>query len=111
MMSTGGSDCAGTVVRPLHPKPHFLVHPPSPTAGVKPATIELTSFKTKEVVETLEVDAVMVATGRAPYTNGLNLAAVGAETDRCGQPGWCSSFCLVCVEGCSVPAVLDHKCT
>jgi dihydrolipoamide dehydrogenase len=38
--------------------------------GVKPVTIELTDFKTKKVVETLEVDACMVATGRAPYTNG-----------------------------------------
>jgi dihydrolipoamide dehydrogenase len=32
--------------------------------------IELTDFKTKKVVDTLEVDACMVATGRAPYTNG-----------------------------------------
>lgn len=38
--------------------------------GVKPVTIELTDFKTKKVVDTLEVDACMVATGRAPYTNG-----------------------------------------
>lgn len=30
--------------------------------------IELTDFNTKEVVDTLEVDAVLVATGRAPYT-------------------------------------------
>ena len=42
----------------------------SVNAGVKPVTIELTDFKTKKVVETLEVDACMVATGRAPYTNG-----------------------------------------
>ncbi len=32
--------------------------------GVKPVTIELTDFKTKKVVDTLEVDAVLVATGR-----------------------------------------------
>jgi pyruvate/2-oxoglutarate dehydrogenase complex dihydrolipoamide dehydrogenase (E3) component len=37
---------------------------------VKPVLIELTDFKTKKVVDTLEVDACMVATGRAPYTNG-----------------------------------------
>jgi pyruvate/2-oxoglutarate dehydrogenase complex dihydrolipoamide dehydrogenase (E3) component len=37
---------------------------------VKPVEIELTDFKTKKVVDTLEVDACMVATGRAPYTNG-----------------------------------------
>ncbi len=36
--------------------------------GVKPVTIELTDAKTKKVVDTLEVDAVLVATGRAPYT-------------------------------------------
>jgi hypothetical protein len=53
-------------------------------AGVKPVTIELTDFKTKKVVDTLEVDACMVATGRAPYTQGLNLSAIGVETDRRG---------------------------
>lgn len=37
---------------------------------MKPVTIELTDFKTKKLVDTLEVDACMVATGRAPYTNG-----------------------------------------
>ncbi|KAK9823539.1 hypothetical protein WJX72_003553 [[Myrmecia] bisecta] len=52
--------------------------------GVKPVLIELTDFKTKEVVDTLEVDACLVATGRAPYTHGLNLAAVDAEVDRRG---------------------------
>jgi dihydrolipoamide dehydrogenase len=52
--------------------------------GVKPVTIELTDFTTKEVVDTLEVDACLVATGRAPYTNGLNLGAIDVETDRRG---------------------------
>ena len=36
--------------------------------GVKPVLVELTDFKTKEKVDELEVDAVLVATGRAPYT-------------------------------------------
>ena len=36
--------------------------------GVKPVIIELTDFKTKEKVDELEVDACMVATGRAPFT-------------------------------------------
>ena len=35
---------------------------------MKPVLIELTDFKTKEKVDELEVDAVMVATGRAPFT-------------------------------------------
>lgn len=37
--------------------------------GVKPVLIELTDFKTKEKVDELEVDACLVATGRAPYTS------------------------------------------
>jgi dihydrolipoamide dehydrogenase len=52
--------------------------------GVKPVKIELTDFTTREVVDELEVDACLVATGRAPYTNGLNLASVSVETDRRG---------------------------
>eukprot|EP00198_Chlamydomonas_reinhardtii_P000585 XP_001689920.1 dihydrolipoamide dehydrogenase [Chlamydomonas reinhardtii] len=52
--------------------------------GVKPVVIELTDFKTKEKVDEIEVDAVLVATGRAPYTNGLNLPAIGSATDRRG---------------------------
>lgn len=52
--------------------------------GVKPVKIELTDFTTKEVVEELEVDACLVATGRSPYTNGLNLGSVGVATDRRG---------------------------
>lgn len=52
--------------------------------GVKPVKIELTDFKTKEVVDELEVDAVLVATGRAPYTTGLGLDSLNVETDRRG---------------------------
>lgn len=52
--------------------------------GVKPVTIELTDFNTKKVVDTLEVDACLVATGRAPYTNGLALNSINVDTDRRG---------------------------
>lgn len=52
--------------------------------GVTPCKVELTDFTTKEVVDTLEVDAVLVATGRAPYTNGLGLGAINVSTDRRG---------------------------
>lgn len=52
--------------------------------GSKPCEVELTDFTSKEVVDTLEVDAVLVATGRAPYTHGLGLGAIGAEADRRG---------------------------
>ncbi|MEE2696393.1 MAG: dihydrolipoyl dehydrogenase, partial [Cyanobacteriota bacterium] len=47
-----------------------------------PVKIELIDAGTKELVEVLEVDAVLVATGRVPTSADLNLAAVGVETDR-----------------------------
>ena len=37
---------------------------------------------TKEHVETLEVDACMVATGRMPNTKNIGLDSVGVETVR-----------------------------
>ena len=52
--------------------------------GVKPVEIELTDFNTKEKVDTLEVDACLVATGRVPYTAGLGLNKIGVDTDRRG---------------------------
>ena len=47
-----------------------------------PVRIELADMQTKELVETLEVDAVLVATGRVPTSKELNLAACGIETNR-----------------------------
>lgn len=47
-----------------------------------PVLIELVDMKTREPVETLEVDAVLVATGRVPCSKELNLASVGVETNR-----------------------------
>jgi len=49
-----------------------------------PVVIELADTKTKEVVEVLEVDACLVATGRIPATKNLGLDAVGVETDQRG---------------------------
>ncbi|MEO0756601.1 MAG: dihydrolipoyl dehydrogenase [Cyanobacteria bacterium J06648_16] len=49
-----------------------------------PVVIELADPKTKEVVETLEVDACLVATGRIPATKNLGLESVAVETDRRG---------------------------
>ena len=49
-----------------------------------PVLIELTDPATKEVVETLEVDACLVATGRIPATKNLDLNMVAVETDRRG---------------------------
>ncbi len=47
-----------------------------------PVVIELADFKTKEYVDTLEVDACLVATGRIPATQNLGLESVGVEVDR-----------------------------
>ncbi|MFQ4142922.1 dihydrolipoyl dehydrogenase [Chlorogloeopsis sp. ULAP02] len=47
-----------------------------------PVVIELADFNTKEYVDTLEVDACLVATGRIPATQNLGLESVGVELDR-----------------------------
>lgn len=49
-----------------------------------PVVIELADAKTKEVVEVLEVDACLIATGRIPLTKDLGLETVGAALDRRG---------------------------
>ena len=45
-----------------------------------PVSIELTDAKSKKVIENLEVDAVLVATGRSPNSKGLKLESIGVET-------------------------------
>lgn len=49
-----------------------------------PVVIELADAKTKEVVDVLEVDACLVATGRIPATKDLGLESVSVELDRRG---------------------------
>ena len=49
-----------------------------------PVVIELADFKTKEVVDVIEVDACLVATGRIPVTQNIGLESVGVEIDRRG---------------------------
>lgn len=50
--------------------------------GVKPVTIKMIDAETKEHVETLEVDAAMVATGRVPNTANMGLEDCGIEASR-----------------------------
>jgi len=50
--------------------------------GVKPVTIKMIDANTKEHVETLEVDAAMVATGRVPNTKDMGLENMGIEAQR-----------------------------
>jgi dihydrolipoamide dehydrogenase len=47
-----------------------------------PVQIHLADAKTKEMVEVLEVDACLVATGRIPDTKKLNVEAVGVTLNR-----------------------------
>ncbi|MFZ9739613.1 MAG: dihydrolipoyl dehydrogenase, partial [Prochlorotrichaceae cyanobacterium] len=49
-----------------------------------PVVIELADPSTKELVEVLEVDACLVATGRIPATKDIGLDTVGVEADRRG---------------------------
>ncbi|MBC6478792.1 MAG: dihydrolipoyl dehydrogenase [Hormoscilla sp. GM7CHS1pb] len=49
-----------------------------------PVVIELADAKTKEVVEVLEVDACLVATGRIPVAKNMGLELLGVELDRRG---------------------------
>ncbi|XP_010268017.1 PREDICTED: dihydrolipoyl dehydrogenase 2, chloroplastic-like [Nelumbo nucifera] len=53
-----------------------------PARDGKPVTIELIDAKTKEPRDTLEVDAALIATGRAPFTKGLGLDNINVETQR-----------------------------
>ncbi|MFL0761728.1 MAG: FAD-dependent oxidoreductase, partial [Prochlorococcus sp.] len=43
---------------------------------------DLAEMNSRELIETLEVDAVLVATGRVPSSKVLNLESVGVETNR-----------------------------
>jgi dihydrolipoamide dehydrogenase len=49
-----------------------------------PVVIELADAKTKEVIDILEVDACLVATGRIPATKNLGLETVGVTVDKRG---------------------------
>jgi dihydrolipoamide dehydrogenase len=56
----------------------------TPGGPGKPVIIKMIDAKTKEHVETLEVDACLVATGRVPNTKDMGLDKAGIETDRMG---------------------------
>jgi dihydrolipoamide dehydrogenase len=66
-----------------------------------PVRIELVEMASREPVETLEVDAVLVATGRVPVSKHLNLDSVGVTTNRGFIP--VDEAMRVLVEGNPVP--------
>ncbi|WP_448561917.1 dihydrolipoyl dehydrogenase [Trichothermofontia sp.] len=49
-----------------------------------PVVVELANAKTKEIIDVLEVDACLVATGRVPATQDLGLETVGVDRDHRG---------------------------
>lgn len=49
-----------------------------------PVVIELADAKTKEVIEVLEVDACLIATGRIPFAKDLGLQSIGVDLDPRG---------------------------
>ncbi|GFP87915.1 dihydrolipoyl dehydrogenase 1 chloroplastic [Phtheirospermum japonicum] len=53
-----------------------------PAKDGKPVQIEMIDAKTKEPKDTLEVDAALIATGRAPFTQGLGLENINVQTQR-----------------------------
>mgnify|MGYP001296109694 CR=1 FL=1 len=67
--------------RDIETKVSLLAQKVTPGA---PVVIELADAKTKEVVDVLEVDACLVATGRIPLTRELGLESIGVELDRRG---------------------------
>ena len=71
------------LITPRDIETHVGVMAKKVTPGT-PLVIELADFKTKEVIDTIEVDACLVATGRIPATQNLGLETVGAELDRRG---------------------------
>ncbi|GER55439.1 dihydrolipoyl dehydrogenase [Striga asiatica] len=54
----------------------------TPAKDGKPVQIELIDAKTKEPKDSLEVDAALIATGRAPFTQGLGLENINVQTQR-----------------------------
>ncbi|CAA0816776.1 dihydrolipoyl dehydrogenases [Striga hermonthica] len=54
----------------------------TPAKDGKPVQIEMIDAKTKEPKDTLEVDAALIATGRAPFTQGLGLENINVQTQR-----------------------------
>ncbi len=69
------------LITPRDIETHVGIYAKSVTPGV-PVVIELANFKTKEVIETIEVDACFVATGRIPANHNIGLESVGVELDR-----------------------------
>ena len=77
---------------------------------MEPVKVELTDFKTKQHVDTLEVDAVLVATGRAPFTQ---VCAVMSHLCVCmlGPARPCCPECSEVPEALQqrLPAIAGHE--
>ena len=76
----------------------------TPAKDGKPVTIELVDAKTKEPRDTLEVDAALIATGRALFTKGLGLENINVVTQR-GYVPIDEHMQVIDVDGSMVPHV------
>ena len=65
--------------RDIETKSNVFATKVTPGCQVK---IELTDAKSKDIIENLEVDAVLVATGRSPNSQGLNLESLSIKTHK-----------------------------
>lgn len=68
-----------------------------------PVLIELTDAKTKEVIETLEVDACLIATGRIPAARNLGLEALGVDLGRRGFVPVNDHLAVLQADGTAIP--------
>lgn len=88
MEQEGVSFRLGARVESLRDTPRGVVltlAAPQPEAGSQPgAAAQPEGSPQSGAGETIEADAVLLATGRRPATAGLNLAAAGVETDARG---------------------------
>lgn len=68
-----------------------------------PVVIELTDAKTKEVVEVLEVDACLIATGRIPAAKNMGLEELGVDLGRRGFVPVNDHLAVLKADGQAVP--------
>lgn len=87
IIPTMDSDCSKELVRSLK-KLGMVFHLGHAVTGVKATKTSCTvSVKKKDKEETFDIkaDYCLVAIGRRPYTEGLNLEAIGLKTDDKGK--------------------------
>lgn len=73
-------------------------------AGVKKVDGSVVTFERKGKEESVEADTILVATGRTPNVENLNLDAVGVQVDRMGIKVNPETFEVLFADGKAAPA-------